>query len=411
MSILKIKNSKLNGSVYVNHSKSYLHRYIFASSFAAENTLIKGFDLSEDIKDSMLSLINFADFDLLENGDLLVKPRENKKSPDKIRIEASATTLRFMLFNLLDGKMHQIYLGDKLFERPNQPAFKIFNANGIKYHVDDRKKAISIKGDLVKDEYIITEDISSQFVSSLLFKLARMDFDSKIILDCDLSSKSYINMTIKCLEDFGVEIVSLDNEYIIKGGQEFKTKGTYEIERDYSNAANFYAANFLGSDVDVMDMKPDSIQADKNVKDILELFKKDEDLTIDMKNSPDAVPILAMAALFRKHKTKFLCVKRLVYKESNRVKAIINELKKIGAKIIFSEDALLVTPLEDIFMYTNKFETYNDHRIAMMLAILSTKLEQDIFLSDYECVKKSYPKFFDDFISLGGEVNVIDNWK
>ena len=411
MSILKIKNSKLNGSVYVNHSKSYLHRYIFASSFAAENTLIKGFDLSEDIKDSMLSLINFADFDLLENGDLLVKPRENKKSPDKIRIEASATTLRFMLFNLLDGKMHQIYLGDKLFERPNQPAFKIFNANGIKYHVDDRKKAISIKGDLVKDEYIITEDISSQFVSSLLFKLARMDFDSKIILDCDLSSKSYINMTIKCLEDFGVEIVSLDNEYIIKGGQEFKTKGTYEIERDYSNAANFYAANFLGSDVDVMDMKPDSIQADKNVKDILELFKKDEDLTIDMKNSPDAVPILAMAALFRKHKTKLLCVKRLVYKESNRVKAIINELKKIGAKIIFSEDALLVTPLEDIFMYTNKFETYNDHRIAMMLAILSTKLEQDIFLSDYECVKKSYPKFFDDFISLGGEVNVIDNWK
>ena len=100
-----------------------------------------------------------------------------------------------------------------------------------------------------------------------------------------------------------------------------------------------------------------------------------------------------------------------MYKESNRVQAIINELKKIGAKITFTDDSLIVNPLEDIIMYTNKFDAYNDHRIAMMIAILATRLDQDIFLSGYECVNKSYPKFFEDYISLGGEVNVIDNWK
>lgn len=411
MSILRIKNSKLKGSVYVNHSKSYLHRYIFASSFADGETLIKGFDLSEDIKDTMLSLINYAEFDLLESGDLSIRPRERSRSPEKIRVEASGTTLRFMLFNILDGNEHAIYMGDKLFERPNDPVYKIFDENGVKYHIDQKNKCIILKGDLVKDEYIITEDISSQFVSSLLFKLARMDFDSRIILDCDLSSKSYIDMTIKCLADFGVGIVANENEYIIKGGQVFKTKGAYEIERDYSNAANYYVANYLGSDIDVMDMKEDSIQGDKIVLDALSRYDQTQDLTIDMKDSPDAVPILAMAALFRKHKTTFTSVKRLMYKESNRVQAIINELKKIGAKITFTDDSLIVDPIDDIIMYTNKFDAYNDHRIAMMLAILATKLDQDIFLSGYESVKKSYPKFFEDYLSLGGEINVIDNWK
>ena len=411
MSILRIKNSKLEGEVYVNHSKSYLHRYIFASSFAGENTIIKGFDLSEDIKDTMLSLISFADFDLLDSGDVLVKPRENKKSPDRIRIEASGTTLRFMLFNILDGKLHEIYMGDKLYERPNDPVFKIFNDNGVKFHRNDAKKTISIKGDLVKDEYIITEDISSQFVSSLLFKLARMDFDSRIVLDCDLSSRSYVDMSIKCLEDFGIEVDASENEFKIKGGQEFKSKGEYIIERDYSNAANFYVANYLGSDIEIMDMNEGSIQGDRRVIDILARYDQTQNLIIDMKDAPDIVPILAMAALFRKHKTTFTSIKRLIYKESNRVQAIINELKKIGAKITFTDEALIVNPLEDIVMYTNKFDAYNDHRIAMMLSVLVTKLDQDIFLSGYECVKKSYPKFFEDYQSLGGEVNVIDNWK
>lgn len=411
MSILRIKNSNLKGSVYVNHSKSYLHRYIFASSFADENTIIKGFDLSEDIKDTMLSLINYSEFDLLENGDLSIKPRERKRSLEKVRIEASATTLRFMLFNILDGDTHTIYMGEKLFERPNDPAYKIFDDNGIKYHIDKSTKSITLRGNLQKDEYIISEDISSQFVSSLLFKLARMDFDSKIILDCDLSSRSYIDMTIKCLEDFGIEILESENEYFIKGRQEFKSKKAYEIERDYSNAANFYIANYLGADIDIMDMKEDSIQADSRVKETLEMYKKNEDITINMKNSPDTVPILAMAALFREHTTTFTNVKRLMYKESNRVQAIINELKKIGAKIVFRDDSLIVKPLEDIIMYTNKFEPYNDHRIAMMIAILATKLDQDIFLSDYECVKKSYPRFFEDYSELGGKINVIDNWK
>lgn len=411
MSILRIKNSKLEGEVYVNHSKSYLHRYIFASSFAGENTIIKGFDLSDDIKDTMLSLISFADFDLLDNGDVLVKPRENKKSPDRIRIEASGTTLRFMLLNILDGNLHEIYMGDKLYERPNDTIFKIFNDNGIKFHRNDKNKSITIKGDLVKDEYIITEDISSQFVSALLFKLARMNFDSRIILDCDISSRSYIDMSIKCLEDFGIEIEASENEFKIKGGQDFETAGEYVIERDYSNAANYYAANYLGSDINIMDMDESSIQGDKKAIDILSKYDQTQNLSFDMKDSPDIVPILAMAALFRKHKTTFTSINRLIFKESNRVQAIINELKKIGAKIIFTNDSLIVNPLEDIIMYTNMFDAYNDHRIAMMIAMLATKLYQDIFLSGYECVNKSYPKFFEDYISLGGEVNVIDNWK
>ena len=218
-------------------------------------------------------------------------------------------------------------------------------------------------------------------------------------------------MSIKCLEDFGIEIEASENEFKIKGGQDFKTAGEYIIERDYSNAANYYAANYLGSDINIMDMDESSIQGDKKAIDILSKYDQTQNLSFDMKDSPDIVPILAMAALFRKHKTTFTSINRLIFKESNRVQAIINELKKIGAKIIFTNDSLIVNPLEDIIMYTNMFDAYNDHRIAMMIAMLATKLDQDIFLSGYECVNKSYPKFFEDYISLGGEVNVIDNWK
>ena len=235
-----------------------------------------------------------------------------------------------------------------------------------------------------------------------------------------MESKGYIDLTLRAISDFGVEIINNNyREFIIKGNQKYKSRN-YIVEGDYSQAAFFLCADSLGNDVLCKDLDLNSLQGDKEIIDILERMNvvfdtnngkvsgsvKGELIStvIDGSQCPDIIPVLTLVASLSKGTTKIINAGRLRIKECDRLFAVTSELNKLGAKIIEKEDGLIV---EGVRKLNGGVEVWShkDHRIAMTLAIASTKCEKPIVIKDYECIAKSYPNFFEDFKALGGNVH------
>lgn len=405
MKALRIYNEKLGGEVSPPHSKSYLHRYIIAAAMAEGKTELSGFELNRDIEDT-LNALSLKTTYKIKNNAIEIMPCSEKFSKE-IRIRESASTLRMLFPLLFDGEEHLIHLDKKLYTRPMNAYKEILKNNDIFSTFDNVSQDIRVKGVLKQKKYFIRGDISSQFISGMLFKLPTMDFDTEIIIKNKLQSESYVNMTIETLKDFNIYIEKKDNSYIIKGCQKYESKGKYEIERDYSQAAYFYCANFMGSDIKVDGMSENSIQGDRRIKDILELFKKEENLIIDGSDNPDLIPILVLSALFRRGETVFRGIGRLRYKESDRILSTVEELNKLNADITSENDEIRVKPVSKLSGSIIS-DSRGDHRIAMMIAMAAQRASKPITLYSYSAVEKSYPNFFNDFIKLGGKFDVVD---
>lgn len=235
-----------------------------------------------------------------------------------------------------------------------------------------------------------------------------------------MESKGYIDLTLRAMSDFGVEIINNNyREFIIKGNQKYNARN-YRVEGDYSQAAFFLCADALGNNVLCQDLDLNSLQGDKEVIDILERMNvvfnsKDTDVKgiingeliatiIDGSQCPDIIPVLTAVAALSKGITEIINAGRLRIKECDRLAAVTSELNKLGAKIIEKEDGLLVTGVEKLKGNVEVW-SHKDHRIAMTLAIASTRCEEPIVIKDYECIAKSYPRFFDDFRTLGGDIH------
>ena len=254
-----------------------------------------------------------------------------------------------------------------------------------------------------------------------MFALPLLNGDSKIIIEGTLESKGYIDLTLKALYDFGIDIENKDyNEFIIKGNQHYIGR-EYRVEGDYSQGAFFLCADAIGNEVVCKDLDINSLQGDREVIEILERmgvsFNKSEDeiigmsnglksTIIDAKGCPDIIPILSVVASLSKGRTEIINAKRLRIKECDRLRAINLELSKLGANIYEKEDSLIIEGISEFKGGVNVW-SHKDHRIAMMLAIAATRCKEEIILDDFECVSKSYPNFFEDFKALGGK---IDEW-
>ena len=270
-------------------------------------------------------------------------------------------------------------------------------------------------------EFEVEGNISSQFISGLFFALPLLDGDSKIKITTDLESKGYLDLTMDAMKDFGVEIINNNyKEFIIKGNQKYKSRD-YRVEGDYSQGAFFLCADALGAEVEVLDLKKDSLQGDKEVVSILKkmgvIFNINENaisgkarrlnnVIIDASQCPDIIPILSLAAALAKGKTQIVNAGRLRIKECDRLNAIKVELNKLGAKIEDRPDALIIEGVPELSGNVEVW-SHKDHRIAMMLAIAGAVCKEPIILKDYECVSKSYPHFFEDYKKLGGK---FDEW-
>lgn len=412
MELIKIMPTKLKGKVLVPPSKSLSHRAIICASLCNKGeSVIDNLILSEDIKATIQGMNSLgAEIDIVGNK-AIIKRRNllNDKNPI-INCRESGSTLRFLIpLSLILSDSCSFTGSNKLFERPLDVYYNIFKEQNIYYKLNDMYP-LTVKGSLSSGTYEVLGNVSSQFISGLLFTLPLLNGDSTIKILGDYESKEYVNLTIDILKKHFIEIDNIDEKtYFIKGNQSY-VNSSYTIESDFSQAAFFLVAKKLGNDVECLGLNLNSIQGDKEIINIINKYnnsKSYEDIIINASQIPDLVPIIAVLASLQNNKTTIITnAQRLRIKESDRLKAISTELNKLGANIKETTDGLIIKGKEQL-KGNATVNSWNDHRIAMSLAIAATKCDGDVIIENHLAVNKSYPEFWKDYEALGGRIDEL----
>lgn len=424
MGSLKINPIKLKGSVKIPPSKSMAHRAVICASLSDGVSKISNLELSDDIIATINAMRSLGAV-ITDKEDCLevegIKSKDLLSERDYERVidcNESGSTLRFLIPIALAFEGVTRFVGrGNLGKRPLDTYYEIFDNQGIHYEYKEGILDLIVSGLLKRDEFRVKGNISSQFITGLMFSLPLLDGDSKIIITTELESKGYIDLTLSALKDFGIEVINNDyKEFIIKGNQKYRSRD-YRVEGDYSQGAFFLSADALGSEIEILDLKKESLQGDKEVIDILERMGADikvnensitinecnlKSTIIDASQCPDIIPTLSVVAALSEGRTEIINAERLRIKECDRLTAVKEELSKLGAKIEEKKDGLIIDGIKE-FEGDVEVWSHKDHRIAMSLAIASTRCKSPIILKDFECVSKSYPNFFEDFKMLGGD--------
>lgn len=315
----------------------------------------------------------------------------------------SGSTLRFFVpICMLSGRNTMLLASGSLMRRPMSVYENLARDKGYVFAQDEQ--SVMVKGPLSSGEYRVPGDVSSQFISGLLFALPLVKGNSVINIIPPVESRSYINLTISALKEFGVEIKWQDDHTLfIKGGQKYKAVET-TVEGDYSNAAFLSALSTLGGDVTVEGLRSDSLQGDRVYTRFFEMLCKGTP-TVHIGDCPDLGPIL-FAVAAAKYGGVFTGTSRLRIKESDRGAVMAEELKKFGTAVTVHDDTVVVYPAE-FHAPTEILLGHGDHRIVMSLAVLCTLTGGTI--KGAEAVAKSYPDFFDDIESLGIKGSVTND--
>ena len=409
-----IKADKLVGELSPPPSKSVLHRYIIASSLAKGISKIENISFSEDIIATIEAMKKLgAKIEQKDNYLLIDGSDTFKNLNENIEIDCneSGSTLRFLFPLSIVEENKVLFKGrGKLFKRPMTPYFENFEKYKIKYSYINENE-ILLEGKLKAGIYEIDGNISSQFITGLLFSLPLLEGESKIIINGKLESSNYIDISLDCLSKFGIKIINNSyQEFIIEGNQSYRV-GNYRTEADYSQAAFFLVANAIGSKIKINDLSENSLQGDKKIIDFISEIDKwssKDTLILDGSETPDIIPILSLKAAVSGKKIEIVNVERLRIKESDRLKATVEELSKLNFDLIEKKDSILINSREDLKANKNEkivsLSAHSDHRIAMMIAIAATCYDGEILLDNLDCVKKSYPNFWEVFLSLGGKI-------
>ncbi|MCI9468102.1 MAG: 3-phosphoshikimate 1-carboxyvinyltransferase [Oscillospiraceae bacterium] len=316
----------------------------------------------------------------------------------------SGSTLRFLIPVALALRGGGHFTGQgRLMDRPQKPYFDIFDEKGIFY--DQLYGVLTVKGTLLPGIYRLPGDVSSQFVTGLLYALPLLDGDSEIVLTSPLESRDYVAMTLDVLERFGVKVENEGYERFQVPGKQRFTAVDMTIEADWSQAGFWYAAAFLGNAVEVAGMDPNSAQGDRVVAELYWRLAKPGDVAIDVSGCPDLVPPLAVMAAVRQGEMRIVNAARLRIKESDRLSAVTQVLRALGADIAELPDGLRIAG-QDRLKGGAAVDSFNDHRIAMMAAVAATVCAAPVTVLGAECVRKSYPGFWDDYKALGGQLEV-----
>lgn len=397
----------LKGAVTPPPSKSQAHRLILAAALSGGVSTLSNVDFSQDIEatlDCMAALGTGVEY--LNKGQVKLHGLGNsipQAGPIPVLdCGESGSTLRFLIPAALVVEGGGIFTGHgRLMERPQEPYFRLFDEKGISYEKKDGK--LTVQGTLEPGEYVLPGNVSSQFFTGLLYALPLLDGDSILRSSTPLESRGYVDMTLDALRTFGVRVEETEpGVFSIPGRQRYQSK-ELAVEADWSNAAFWYAANFLGAQVDIQNLNPDSVQGDRQIGALYWKLARPGDVDIDLSQCPDLAPPLAAMAAVRKGTTRFVNAGRLRMKESDRLETIARTLNALGAKAQVGEDTLTLEGVDSLEGGT--VDGCNDHRIAMMAAVAAVACKQPVTILGAECVKKSYPHFWWDYTALGGEVH------
>ncbi|MGN0641706.1 MAG: 3-phosphoshikimate 1-carboxyvinyltransferase [Huintestinicola sp.] len=408
---IKITPSKLIGKVSAPSSKSYSHRMLIAAALSDGVSEISNITDSNDITVTVGALEALG-ANIIPDGSVYTVRGINSPSPKAdIDCGESGSTLRFIIPIAAALGTESVFTGHgKLPERPITAYIREMSKKGISF---DRESGLPLKmsGKLEAGEYLLEGDISSQYITGLLFALPLCSEDSVIRLTSPLQSKPYADMTVAALSMFGVTVKEsvIDGLpiYLIKGGQKYKAHSC-SIEGDYSQAAFFYTANALGSEISVDNLNESSVQGDKAITDIIGDCGGKMPLkpfTVDVGDIPDLVPILTVLGCFTEGTSRIVNAARLKIKESDRITAIANALNAIGGNVCGGEDSIEINPIKKFT--GGVVDACNDHRIVMAAAIAATCSDAPVVIKGAEAVRKSYPCFFEDYRALGGIAEII----
>lgn len=414
--MLAIKTKKyVNATIEAPPSKSYTQRALIIASLANGRSNIKNPLFSEDTSYMIDALKEFG-IKIEKKGKNLIVHGTNGalKSPNKAIFTGNAgTAMRFLttFASLASGEV--IITGSKMMQqRPIKDLLDALEQLGIKSESTNGYAPIKVYGNLIGGNVKLKGDISSQYLSSILMCAPYAKKGATISIAGNLTSKPYVNITIDVMKNFGVNIKNINyKKFIIKIDKKYKAK-TYKIEGDASSASYFFAAAAVTKGkVRVNNINPGSKQGDIKFLEILKKIgcgvKKGKNfvevqgrnlkgIDIDMNNMPDVVPTLAVTSVFAEGTTTIRNVSNLRYKETDRLKALAFELRKIGANVEETNDGLRVGRRR---LQKAIIETYNDHRIAMSFAIAGLAIS-GIRIKNPNCVAKSFPDFWQKFHKL-----------
>ena len=428
---IKIKPSTLNGTIKIPPSKSYSHRAVIAAALAESKdnrkSKIDNLKFSVDITTTTDIMENWGAKINREESSLEIVGNSGKVVPrDKyVQCNESGSTIRFLIPIGITNENELIFDGKgKLVDRPFDSYYRIFDEQEIFYKNENGKLPLEVKGKLKAGNYEIDGNISSQFITGLLYALPLLDGDSKLIINKNLESKGYIDLTMEILKLAGIKIKNNDyKSFEIKGNQKYKPFD-YTVEGDYSQVAFWIVAGIISANRDneikCLHVNKNSLQGDREIIEIverigakLEIFddylivkpSKTKGTVIDISQCPDIAPILTVLGALSEGETRIINGERLRIKESDRITSIKTELNKLGANVNEEGDSLIIQGVER-FNGGVTVNAWNDHRIAMSLAIASSRCEKEIVLEEAESVRKSYPHFWDDFVKMGGSIEI-----
>ena len=378
-------------TIRIISSKSDAHRALICAALSKDRCRVRYTGTSKDIEATQRCLCAL------------------KQDRSDMHCGESGSTLRFLL-PVMGALGHKavFHMEGRLPQRPLSPLYEELEAHGCTLSPQGQSP-LTIEGQLQPGTYRLPGNVSSQYVSGLLFALPLLDGNSQIQLTSPLESASYVDMTVDTLADFGISIEKIADGYAIAGNQTYIAPKDYIVEGDWSNACFFLAAGALvEGGIKVTGLNPDSLQGDKAILDILRemgaeaVFEEDaiavipgkvlRGTTIDVSQIPDMTPILSVLAAAAEGTTEIRNAGRLRIKESDRLAAITETLTALGGQIEELPDGLIITGSGTL--KGGIINTHNDHRIAMMATVASLICDEKVLLYGADAVEKSYPDFF-----------------
>ena len=406
----------LSGRVAAPSSKSQAHRLLICAALADTQTEILCPARSADIDATVDCLRALGAEIQYKNGSFWVMPMRAAWPGVVLPCRESGSTLRFLLPVLgALGVRAQIRMHGRLPERPLSPLWELLEAHGMQLRRED--DLLHVCGQLQAGSYALPGNVSSQFVSGLLFALPLLAEDSVLTVTGQLQSARYVAMTEQALRAAGIHFEKNSQCWTIPGGQRYAAPGRQLVEGDWSNAAFFLCMGALSRQgVRVSGLDPASLQADRAITEILTRFGAEVNIegdtvtvrrdtlrgiTLDAGPVPDLVPVVSVLAALCAGETRIENAARLRIKESDRLRTTAALIEALGGTVRELPDGLVITGQPALA--GGSVDASGDHRIAMSAAVAACGCTQPVTVCGSECVAKSYPAFWEDFTALQEE--------
>lgn len=411
-----VNTEALSGTVPAIPSKSYAHRMLICAAFSEKPCRIFCTSGSEDILATIRCLNAMGASITFENGVIEVMPVDRKAMPSFASMDCgeSGSTLRFLLpVACALGIEGEFVMHGRLGQRPLSPLYEELLRHGARL-APQGTQPFSVSGRLTDPHFFIAANVSSQFISGLLFALPLMG-GGTIRMTGEIQSGSYLDITAECMRLAGIDVTQQGDTYHVQGTYRMPPEST--VQGDWSNAAFWLCAGAIGTrPVTVTGLRLDSAQGDRKILDVLERFgadvRKTEDsvtvspaklsgIVLDASDIPDLVPVITAVACRAEGETIIEHAERLRIKESDRIQSVCALLEAFGADYEERPDGMVIrggTPLHGAAV-----SSCNDHRIAMTAAVMTLLTDSAITIEQAESVNKSYPSFYEDYRKLGGQ--------